>query len=69
MSALTDSLTKRIAELSAHQAEIQSRADVDKAKVQEQINALINAKGILERSPETEAVFATLTALDLLPRK
>lgn len=66
MSALTDRLTKRIAELSAHQAEIQSRADVEKAKVQEQINALIEAKGALESDPAVEAIFVKLTALNLL---
>jgi hypothetical protein len=68
MSALTDRITKRIAELSAHQAELQARADVEKGKVQEQINALINAKGVLEASPEIEPTFLTLSALQLLPR-
>jgi hypothetical protein len=69
MSALTDSLTRRIAELSAHQAELQSRADVEKGKVQDQINALITARGLLVRSPEIEPVFLTLSMLKLLPKE
>lgn len=69
MSALTDQITRRIAELSAHQAEIQARADAEKTKVQGQINALISARDVLERTPEVEPVFLTLNALNLLPKE
>lgn len=68
MSALTDLLTKRIADLSAHQAELQARADREKAAVQQQINALISAKDLIEKDPQVEVTFTTLTALKLLPR-
>lgn len=69
MSALTDSLTKRVVELSAHQAEIQARADKEKAAVQQQINALLAAKAVLEADPAAEVAFLTLSTLKLLPRE
>lgn len=59
-------LAKRIAELSAHQAEIQERADKEKAAVQEQINALIEAHDMLEKDPQVEAVYLKLAALKLI---
>lgn len=59
-------LAKRIAELSAHQAEIQARADKEKAAVQEQINALIEAHDMLEKDPQVEAVYLKLAALKLI---
>lgn len=67
MSALTDSLQRRVVELTAHQGEIQARADADKASVQSQINALLAAKAAIERDPTVETVYLTLLSLNLLP--
>lgn len=65
---LSDSIRKRIAELSAHQAEIQARADLDKAKVQTQINALTDALDAIVKDPTIEPVFLQLVSLNLLPK-
>ena len=69
MSALTDQLQKRVVELSAHQGEIQARADKEKDAVQQQIEALLMAKSVLEKDPSAEVAFLTLSALKLLPTK
>ena len=68
MSALSNLLQRRIADLSAHQAELQARADKEKAEVQQQIDALLAAKAVLDKDPTVEATFVALSSLKLLPR-
>jgi hypothetical protein len=62
---VTDSIVARIAELEAHREEIQVRADREKANVQRQIDALINAQKVL--TPDVVTAYVTLTSLGLLP--
>lgn len=66
---LSDVIQKRIAELTAHQGEIQARADKEKAAVQVQINALIDADAALAKDPTIETVYLKLAQLKLLPQQ
>jgi hypothetical protein len=63
--AVTDSIVARIAELQAHAVQIQARADREKAAVQQQIDALVNAQKVL--TPDVVTAYVTLTSLGLLP--
>ncbi len=60
-------VVKRIAELQAHQTEIQRRAAAEVADAQRQIDALTTALGLL--TPDVEQVFDTLLLMRLVPTK
>lgn len=65
MPDMSDVIDARIAELRAHQSEIQTRATKEIAKVQAQIDALTGAQLVL--TPEVETAYLTLATLRLLP--
>lgn len=58
-------VTKRIAELSAQQREIQTRADRDKAGVQVQIDSLLAIQSALQKDASLEPVVLTALSLNL----
>jgi hypothetical protein len=60
-----DRVTKRIAELSALQGELQARADKEKALVQSQINALVDIQTALQKDPALEGLYLKALALNL----